>query len=71
MLGAGIDCAGCGDGWTVHEAPDELGPGPCTIPGCPCRGFRWLDRGDRAARRSGVVGYGRGAGYPDGRPGRR
>lgn len=44
VLGKGVECYGCGDGWTVHEAPDDLGAGPCTISGCPCPGFRWVPR---------------------------
>jgi hypothetical protein len=43
VTGSGLPCAGCGDGWTAHEAPDDLGPGPCTAARCPCNGFRWLD----------------------------
>jgi hypothetical protein len=62
VTGAGIPCAGCGDGWTAHEPPDQLGPGPCTAAGCPCNGFRWLDPAVEPA------GYPRGA--PDDQLGR-
>ena len=62
MSGAGVPCAGCGDGWTAHERPDDLGPGACRARGCPCLGFRWLD-----AEPAAEPGYPSGAAGPTGR----
>lgn len=59
-LGHGIPCAGCGDGFTVHDVDDDGPGGACTLPGCPCLGFRWLDEDEDEP-----------AGYPRGRRGGR
>jgi hypothetical protein len=52
----GLTCAGCGDGWREHDAPDDYGSGACQVRRCPCNGFRWLDPvPDRELRRLQVL----------------
>jgi hypothetical protein len=38
-----VMCWGCGDPFLRHEKDEGPGRGACTVPGCPCLGFRWVD----------------------------